>query len=127
MSCGRITDRMRLQPLPRSTCNRNDVSALHDLSLLFRPASLRSTRRRRIIFFYSSAGTTPAVLPDSRSSWKIPVAGKQKSPSIFGADTSIKTTRARASDDASLRGEQSIWKKFAEESITDGDVISFPL
>jgi len=50
--CGRITDRMRLQPLPRSTCNRNDVSALHDL-LLYPAYSLRSTRWRRIIFFYS--------------------------------------------------------------------------
>lgn len=132
MSCGRITDRMRLQPLPRSTCNRNDVSALHDLSLLLRRASpppfYPSTTYH---FFYSSASTTPAVLRDSQSSWRIPVASKQKSPSIFGADTSIRTTkRARATTNpppSLLHGEQSIWKKFAERSITNGDVISFPL
>lgn len=87
----KITDRMRLQLLPKSicVCNCNDVSVLHDdirrrfsiLSISFRPCS-------RVIFSYLSASITRMQF--FKESRRIPVENKQKSPSIFGTDTGVR-------------------------------------
>lgn len=61
MSCGRITDRMRLKPLPRCTCNCNDVSAFYDLSLLFWYPYVLADDGVSFFFIRSSTADTTAV------------------------------------------------------------------
>lgn len=77
----KITDRMRLQPLPRfiCVCNCNDVSVLHDdIRRRFSILSIFFHRCGRVIFSYSSARCITR-LQFFKESRRIPVSRTNKS------------------------------------------------